>query len=62
MKTERLTHYKEEGYIHIKVAGKNSLYYARIDTKTGKILSEDRAPIKGITAKLKQLQLESKYK
>lgn len=62
LKTERLTHYKEEGYIHIKVAGKNSLYYARIDTKTGKILSEDRAPIKGITAKLKQLQLESKYK
>ncbi|WP_367883561.1 hypothetical protein [Thermococcus peptonophilus] len=62
MKTERLTHYKEEGYIHIKVAGKNGLYYARIDTKTGKILSEDRAPIKGITAKLKQFQLESKYK
>ncbi|MBP1912705.1 restriction endonuclease [Thermococcus stetteri] len=62
LKTERLTHYKEEGYIHIKVAGKNGLYYARIDTKTGKIIREDRAPIKGITAKLKQLQLESKYK
>jgi hypothetical protein len=62
LKTERLTHYKEEGYIHIKVAGKKGIYYARIDTKTGTIISEDRAPIKGITAKLKQFQLESKYK
>ncbi|WP_297552917.1 restriction endonuclease [Thermococcus sp.] len=62
LRTERLTHYKEQNYIHIKVAGKDHLYYARIDTRTGKIISEDRAPAKGLTAKLKQLQLESKYK
>ncbi|WP_457741807.1 restriction endonuclease [Thermococcus sp.] len=62
LRTERLTHYREQNYIHIKVAGRDYLYYARIDTRTGKIISEDRAPIKGLTAKLKQLQLESKYK
>ncbi|ASI98709.1 restriction endonuclease [Thermococcus celer Vu 13 = JCM 8558] len=62
LKTERLTHYKEGGYIHIKVAGREKLYYARIDTKTGEIISEDSAPIRGITAKLKQFQLENKYK
>ncbi|WP_456368710.1 restriction endonuclease [Thermococcus sp.] len=62
LRTERLTHYKEEGYIHIKVTGKNGIYYARIDTKTGNIISEDKAPLKGIAAKLKQFQLESKYK
>ena len=60
--TERLTHYKDRGYINIKVSGGERFYYARIDTKTGRILSEDTAPIKGITAKLKQLQLESRYK
>ncbi|WP_456422814.1 restriction endonuclease [Thermococcus sp.] len=62
LRTERLTHYKEQNYIHIKVAGKDYIYYARIDTRTGKIISEDRVPAKGLTAKLKQLQLESKYK
>ncbi|NJF24603.1 hypothetical protein [Thermococcus sp. Bubb.Bath] len=61
-RTERLTHYKEEGYVHIKVSGSDRLYYARIDTRTGKILSEDTAPVKGLTAKIKQLQLEGKYK
>ncbi len=60
--TERLTHYKDKGYIHIKVSSPQRYYYARIDTKTGKILSEDFAPVKGITAKLKQIQLESRYK
>ncbi|MEO2152779.1 MAG: restriction endonuclease, partial [Thermococcus sp.] len=62
LRTERLTHYKEQNYVHIKVAGKDHIYYARIDTRTGKIISEDRAPARGLTAKLKQLQLESKYK
>ncbi|NJE61440.1 restriction endonuclease [Thermococcus sp. 21S7] len=62
VRTERLTHYKDKGYITIKVSGAGRLYYARIDTRTGKIISEDTAPIKGITAKLKQIQLESKYK
>jgi hypothetical protein len=62
VKTERLTHYKDRGYINIKVSGAERLYYARIDTRTGKIISEDTAPIKGITAKLKQIQLDSKYK
>ncbi|CAD5244611.1 restriction endonuclease [Thermococcus camini] len=59
---ERLVLYEERGYVHIKVAGKETLYYARIDTRTGRIISEDRAPTKGITAKLKQLQLDSRYK
>ncbi|NJE01309.1 restriction endonuclease [Thermococcus sp. JdF3] len=59
---ERLVLYEERGYVHIKVAGRETLYYARIDTRTGKIISEDRAPTKGITAKLKQLQLDSRYK
>ncbi|MDI3474297.1 MAG: hypothetical protein PWQ95_25 [Thermococcaceae archaeon] len=62
LRTERLTHYKEEGYITIKVAGEKALYYAKIDTKTGEIISEDKAPLKGITAKLKQLQLDGRYK
>jgi len=62
VKTERLTHYKDKGYITIKVSGAGRFYYARIDTRTGKIISEDTAPMKGITAKLKQIQLESKYK
>lgn len=59
---ERMTLYEEKGYVHIKVAGKETLYYARMDIKTGKIVSEDKAPTKGLTAKLKQFQLESKYK
>ncbi|NJE02691.1 restriction endonuclease [Thermococcus sp. MV11] len=59
---ERLTLYEEKGYVHVKVAGKETLYYARIDLKTGKITSEDKAPAKGLTAKLKQLPLENKYK
>ncbi|ASJ09539.1 restriction endonuclease [Thermococcus siculi] len=59
---ERMTLYEEKGYVHIKVAGKETLYYARIDVRTGKVVSEDKAPLKGITAKLKQFQLENKYK
>ncbi len=59
---ERMTLYGEKGYVHIKVSGKETLYYARIDLRTGKIVSEDTAPAKGFTAKLKQFQLESKYK
>ena len=59
---ERMTLYGEKGYVHIKVSGKETLYYARIDLRTGKIVSEDTAPAKGLTAKLKQFQLESKYK
>lgn len=62
LRTEKLTHYKDQNYIHIKVAGRDYFYYARIDTRTGKIISQDRAPMRGLTAKLKQLQLESKYK
>jgi len=61
-RTERLTHYKEGGYVNIKVSGRDRLYYAKIDTGTGRILSEDTAPIRGLTAKIKQLQLEGKYK
>lgn len=62
LRTERITHYKDKGYLHIKVSGRESVYYARIDTKTGEILSEDKAPTKGLTAKIKQMQLEGKYK
>ena len=59
---ERMTLYGEKGYVHIKIAGKETFYYARINIKTGKIISEDRAPMKGLTAKFKQLQLESRYR
>ncbi len=59
---ERMTLYEEKGYVHIKVAGRETIYYARIDVRTGRIVSEDRAPMKGLTAKLKQFQLDSKYK
>ncbi|ASJ07447.1 restriction endonuclease [Thermococcus pacificus] len=59
---ERMTLYEEKGYVHIKVEGKENLYYARIDLKSGKVISEDVAPTKGLTAKLKQFQLENKYK
>ncbi len=62
LQTERLTHYKDKGYITIKLSGNKALYYAKIDVKTGKVLSEDSAPVRGITAKLKQLQLDNKYK
>ncbi|AEC50996.1 predicted type II restriction endonuclease [Pyrococcus sp. NA2] len=62
LKTERLAHYKENGYVHIKVAGEERYYYARIDTRTGKILREDFVPKKGIIGKLRQIQLESIYK
>ncbi|WP_297521082.1 restriction endonuclease [Thermococcus sp.] len=59
---ERMTLYGEKGHVHIKVAGRDTLYYARIDLKTGKILSEDKAPMKGLTAKFKQFQLENRYR
>ncbi|NJE85784.1 restriction endonuclease [Thermococcus sp. CX2] len=61
-KTERLAHYKDKAYINLKLSGNDRFYYARIDTRTGRILSEDTVPIKGITSKLKRIQLESKYK
>jgi hypothetical protein len=61
-RTERITHYKDRNYLHIKVSGKDHFYYARIDTISGRILLEDRAPKKGLTAKIKQIQLEGKYK
>jgi hypothetical protein len=62
LQTERLTHYKDKGYITIKLSGEKALYYAKIDVRTGKVLSQESAPIKGITARLKQLQLDNKYK
>ncbi|EEB73061.1 restriction endonuclease [Thermococcus sp. AM4] len=62
LRTERLTHYKDRGYVHIKLSGSRGLYYARIDSRTGKILKEDTAPLKGFTAKLKQMQLEREYR
>lgn len=61
-RTERLTHYKDKGYVHIKVSGKDRLYYARIDTRTGKIIKEDLVPVKGLAAKLKQMGLEREYR
>jgi len=59
---ERMTLYGEKGHVNIKVVGRETIYYARIDVTSGKIISEDRAPAKGLTAKLKQFQLENKYK
>ena len=61
LQIERLTHYEEEGYIVVKLAGRENYYYGKIDTKSGKILSEDSVPIKGIGSKIKRMQLESKY-
>jgi len=62
LQIERLTHYEEEGYIVIKLAGAENYYYGKIDTKSGKILSEDYVPIKGIGSKIKRMQLEGKYR
>ncbi|ASJ17212.1 restriction endonuclease [Thermococcus chitonophagus] len=62
LKTEWLTHHKDKGIVTLKVLGKEKVYYAKIDVKTGKIISEDTAPIKGFMAKIKQIQLEGKYK
>ncbi|MDV3103723.1 restriction endonuclease [Thermococcus waiotapuensis] len=62
LNTERITHYKDRGYMNIKVSGGEYIYYARLDTKTGEILEEDRVPKKGLTARIKQMQLEGKYK
>ncbi|WP_232460835.1 hypothetical protein [Thermococcus gorgonarius] len=62
LNTERITHYKDKGYMNIKVSGSEYIYYARLDTKTGEILEEDRVPKKGLTAKIRQMQLEGKYK
>jgi len=59
---ERLTHYEEEGYIVMKLAGEGNYYYGRIDTRSGKILSEDYVPIKGISSKIKRMQLDGKYR
>ncbi|ASJ03077.1 restriction endonuclease [Thermococcus profundus] len=61
-RTERLTHYKDKGYVHIKVSGKDRLYYARIDTRSGGILKEDSVSAKGLTARLKQMNLEREYR
>lgn len=62
LRTERLTHYKDKDYIHIKLSSKGRLYYARINSRTGEIIKEDVAPLKGFTAKLKQMQLEREYR
>ncbi len=62
LQIERLTHYEEEGYIVIKLSGKENYYYGKIDTKTGRIISEDYAPIRGIGSKIKRMQLENKYR
>jgi len=60
--TERISHHKEKNYINIKLEGSDRYYYARISTDTMEIQDEDTAPKKGLGAKLKQFQLESKYK
>ncbi|MBO8175585.1 MAG: restriction endonuclease [Thermococcus sp.] len=62
VKTERLTHYKDKGYVTIKLSGENALYYAKINSKTGDIMEEDMVSLKGLMAKIKKLQMESKYK
>ncbi|WP_456365640.1 restriction endonuclease [Thermococcus sp.] len=61
-RTERLTHYKDRNYVHIKVSGRDRLYYARIDTRTGEVLSEDTVPKRGLTARIRQMQLENRYR
>ena len=61
LQIERLTHYEEGGYMVIKLAGAESYYYGKVDTKSGKLISEDHVPIKGIGSKIKRMQLESKY-
>ncbi|WP_048151605.1 restriction endonuclease [Palaeococcus ferrophilus] len=62
LNTEKMVHYRDRGYLIIKASSGNRLYYAKIDVKDGKILEEDALVDKGITAKLKKMQLESKYK
>jgi len=61
LRTERLIYRRGGGYVMIKLAGRENYYYAKIDTKTGKILSEDVVPIHGLGSKLKRMQLENKY-
>ncbi|AIF69333.1 hypothetical protein PAP_04610 [Palaeococcus pacificus DY20341] len=60
--TERMTHYRDKGYLTIKVSSEKKLYYAKIDVKTGRIIAEDTLVDKGITAKIKKMRLESRYK
>ncbi|AAL81260.1 restriction endonuclease [Pyrococcus furiosus DSM 3638] len=62
LKTEWLIHHKDKGQVTIKVTGDNGIYYGKIDVKTGEIIEEDKAPKKGVLAKIKQLQLDAKYK
>ncbi|ALV61854.1 Chromosome partition protein smc [Thermococcus sp. 2319x1] len=62
LNTERIVLYKEKGYAVIKLIGDKSVYYAKIDLRSGKILEEDRLPRKGLMAKIKKIQLEAKYK
>lgn len=62
LNTERIVVYKEKGYAVIKLIGDKSIYYAKIDLRSGKILEEDTLPKKGLMAKIKKIQLEAKYK
>ncbi|WP_256957743.1 restriction endonuclease [Thermococcus litoralis] len=62
LNTERIVVYKEKGYAVIKLVGDKSIYYAKIDLRSGKILEEDTLPKKGLMAKIKKIQLEAKYK
>ncbi|WP_042700232.1 restriction endonuclease [Thermococcus sp. PK] len=62
LNTERIVVYKEKGYAVIKLIGNESIYYAKIDLRNGKILEEDNLPNKGLMAKIKKVQLEAKYK
>ena len=59
---ERIVVYREKGYAVIKLVGDKSIYYAKIDLRSGKILEEDKLPKKGLLAKIKKIQLEAKYK
>ena len=60
--TERMTHYRDKGYLTIKVSSGNTLYYAKIDVKTGRVIEEDKLIDRGLMARIKKMQLESKYK
>lgn len=60
--TERMTHYRDKGYLTIKVSSGNTLYYAKIDVKTGRVIEEDKLVDRELMARIKKMQLESKYK
>ncbi|NJF24092.1 hypothetical protein [Thermococcus sp. Bubb.Bath] len=58
---EWVLHNLEEGVAGVKGCGGKGTYFAKFDTRTGRVISRDFVP-RGITSKIRLAQVESRYR